>query len=62
VLNVLGLLVELEPGQSTLLERICAGPLISADELGTTGALVVPAKIKVKARKTRGPDLFGSHH
>jgi hypothetical protein len=38
------------------------GPLISADELGTMGALAVPAKTKVKARKTRGLDLFGNHH
>ena len=28
VLNVLALLVELEPQQASLLERVCAGPLI----------------------------------
>ena len=31
VLNVLALLVELEPKQADLLEKICAGPLISVD-------------------------------
>lgn len=62
LLNVLGLLVSLEPSQSNLLERICAGPLISEDELSTTGALMAPAKAKVKLGKTRGPDLFGNKH
>ena len=28
MLNVLALLVELEPQQASLLERVCAGPLI----------------------------------
>jgi hypothetical protein len=34
VLNVLGLLVELEPKQADLLERICEGPLIPASKMG----------------------------
>src|SRR5262249_52706465 len=59
LLNVLGLLVDLELRQSELLEKICAGPLISADELGTTGALLVP-KAKVRLSKNQGPDLFGN--
>jgi hypothetical protein len=33
VLNVLALLVELEPQQADLLKRICAGPLIPASKL-----------------------------
>lgn len=33
VLNVLGLLVDLEPKQASLLDRVCAGPLISATEI-----------------------------
>ena len=33
VLNVLGLLIDLEPQQAELLERICSGPLISAADL-----------------------------
>ena len=43
VLNVLGLLVELEPKQSNLLERICTGPLISEADLKAAGALAIPA-------------------
>ena len=58
LLNVVGLLIDLEPKQSELLEKICAGPLISVDELSTAGALIVPAKAKVKVGKTQGPDLF----
>jgi predicted helicase len=42
VLNVLGRLVELEPSQADLLERICGGPTISAEELRAAGALTVP--------------------
>ena len=38
VLNVLGLLVDLEPQAEQLLERICAGPLISHAELQAAGA------------------------
>lgn len=34
VLNVLGMLVELEPRQADLLERICDGPLIPASKIG----------------------------
>jgi hypothetical protein len=62
LLNVLGLLVDLEPVQAALLEKICAGPLISADELATAGALTGPAKAKVKVGKPRSPDLFGHEH
>lgn len=39
VLNVIGLLVELEPHQASLLERICSGPTISELELHSAGAL-----------------------
>jgi hypothetical protein len=62
LLNVLGLLVDLESSQSKLLEKICAGPLISADELSVAGALTIPAKSKVKVGKSQGPDLFGYEH
>jgi hypothetical protein len=58
VLNVLALLVDLEPEQSKLLEKICAGPLISADELEEAGALTKPAKAKRKITKPQGPTLF----
>ena len=39
LLNVLGRLVTLEPKQADLLERICAGPLLSRDELEKAGVL-----------------------
>ncbi len=38
VLNVLGLLVDIEPYAAALLERVCAGPLIATDELNAAGA------------------------
>jgi len=62
LLNVLGLLVDLEPRQSKLLEKICAGPLISAEELATAGALAVPPQGKLKSIKNHGPDLFSNQH
>jgi hypothetical protein len=61
LLNVLGRLVDLEPIQAKLLEKICSGPTISADELSTAGAFTVPASPK-KISKLGGPDLFGSDH
>jgi hypothetical protein len=61
VLNVLGLLVELEPKQADLLERICAGPLISGEELKWAGALEVPAVPKKPKNKKEKPlHLFNS--
>jgi Type ISP C-terminal specificity domain/N-6 DNA Methylase len=42
LLNVLGRLIALEPAQANLLDRICAGPLRSVDELRAAGALGVP--------------------
>jgi hypothetical protein len=50
LLNVLGLLVELEPQQSQLLDRICDGPLISIPELNGSEALESPRR-----RATRKP-------
>jgi hypothetical protein len=62
VLNVLGLLVELEPAQKELLENICAGPLIDATELAAGGALEVPPKPKKHTKKKHaGPKLFEVH-
>jgi hypothetical protein len=42
VLHVLGGLVDLEPAQAQLLERICSGPLITAAELAEAEALSMP--------------------
>ena len=39
LLNVLTLLVELEPEQASLLDRVCAGPLVSQAELQAQGAI-----------------------
>jgi hypothetical protein len=55
VLNVVGLLVELEPMQADLLERICAGPLISGAELKAAGALEIPAVPKKPKKKKEKP-------
>ena len=43
LLNVLGLLVELEPAQAGLLERACAGPLVTVTDLKQAGVLPVPS-------------------
>jgi Type ISP C-terminal specificity domain/N-6 DNA Methylase len=59
VLNVLAMLVELEPQQSELLDRICSGPLISEEELKVAGAFEVSAVPKHKKKKTeKGAPLF----
>jgi hypothetical protein len=42
LLHVLGRLIALEPAQADLLNRICAGPLRSAEELEAAGALALP--------------------
>ncbi len=60
LLNVLGRLVELEPAQAALLEKICAGPQVTAADLpaaapapGTAG----PDHGRVREE----PDLFSGH-
>jgi len=56
---VLGLLVELEPEQAALLEKICSAPLISEEELKTAGALDHPTvPTKAKKKKPKLPQLF----
>ena len=53
LLNVLGRLVQLEPKQADLLERIAASELITAEQLRQAG--VLPPRIPAKARaKQRG--------
>jgi hypothetical protein len=59
LLNVLTLLVDLEPKQAGLLDRVLAGVMISEIELTDTGALATnapPAKNKTESDTT--PDLF----
>jgi hypothetical protein len=56
LLNVLGRLIAMEGKQADLLERICAGPLRTADELREAGALAhdaqAPAKPKGKGKNS----------
>lgn len=60
VLNVLGWLVSIEPKQKALLEKICTGPTLSADELEAAGVFEVPAKVTGKKKKEAAhPELFG---
>jgi hypothetical protein len=58
VLNVLGWLVDLEPAQAQLLEKICSGPCISAEELRTSRALEIPTQTKSIVRKSEEPNLL----
>ncbi len=58
VLNVLGWLVDLEPAQAKLLEKICSGPTLSSDELRAAGAFEIPVQSKYVVLKEEGPDLF----
>lgn len=59
VLNVIGWLVDLEPAQAKLLEKVCSGPTISLEELSAAGALEIPATPKPGAKKKpAGPALF----
>jgi hypothetical protein len=59
VLNVLGCLVDLEPAQAALLEKICAGPTITAEDLRAAGAFELPVEPKRKIKIHATPDLFG---
>ena len=58
VLNVLGLLVDLEPTQADLLERVCSGPQISLEDLQAADVLVVPGKVKSTTTKHQTTALF----
>lgn len=59
VLNVLAMLVDLEPEQAELLEEICNGPTITVEELRRDGAFALVAQPKRRARVQNGPRLFG---
>ena len=61
LLNVLGRLVKLEPAQADLLERICAGPLLSVETLRTAGAIVPgPGRGRLIAVDNAGAPLAGA--
>ncbi len=44
LLNVLGRVIALEPAQASVLDAICAGPLISLEALGAAGLVEAPAR------------------
>jgi hypothetical protein len=46
-------LIALEPAQADLLNRICAGPLRSVDELAAAGALALPEATGAAKRKRK---------
>ena len=60
VLNVLGLLIDLEPPQAELLERVCSGPLVSASDLKRTEGPETSSKPKPtkKAKDSGTATLF----
>ena len=51
VLNVLGLLVALEPAQASLLERVCSAPLFDTSTLLAAGAFANAAGVQRRARQ-----------
>ena len=54
LLHVLGRLIALEPKQADLLDRICAGPLRSAEELRNAGAFAMPdEKVAISKGKSK---------
>jgi hypothetical protein len=55
---VLGWLVDLEPTQAKLLEKICSGPTISADELRAARAFELQVEPKRKAKDSDEPKLL----
>ena len=58
LLNVLGLLLELEPHQAHMLDRVLAGPLLSATMLRDAGALSTGALVGVVSAALEQPQLF----
>jgi hypothetical protein len=59
LLNVLGLLIDLEPEQAKLLGKVCAGPTVSSEQLGEAGALTTLARSKATKSRAVAPGLFG---
>lgn len=58
MLNVLGLLVDLESQQAGLLDRLCAAALITADDLKESLESTSPSAPKPKSTDNATPDLF----
>jgi hypothetical protein len=60
VLNVLSLLVELEPAQAALLEKICAGPTVTSEELRGAAVYERTAEGSRSSRVAEQPELFSA--
>jgi hypothetical protein len=58
LLNVLGRCVALSPEQDRLLAKIAAGPLITVEDLVTSGILPVPNLAKKLPKPDQESDLF----
>ena len=61
LLHVLGLLIDLEPLQAELLDRVCSGPTFPADLLRNDGLLCAPGSSKRRAGSKTSedqPELF----
>lgn len=56
ILHVLGLLIDLEPSQAALLNRVCEGPLISTAELADAGAFKLPDDYPVAPFRSVGSE------
>jgi hypothetical protein len=62
VLNVIGRLVNLEPAQAELLDQVCSGRLISAEELHSSGAITALATQRPKAGTRSSPNQLDLLH
>ncbi|OXM51925.1 DNA methyltransferase [Amycolatopsis alba DSM 44262] len=58
LLNVLGCCVALEPSQDALLAKIAAGPLITVEDLVSSGVSPAPEAAKRMPKPDHGDDLF----
>jgi len=61
LLNVLGLLIDIEPQQADFLERICAGELLSRETLNDAGALQLPPKRRRRKREKGQGNFLDGH-
>jgi len=59
VLNVLGRLVDLEQAQAELLEQVCSGQTISAEELRAAGALTMSITRATRTGTPGSPNQLG---
>ncbi|HEY9171532.1 MAG TPA: type ISP restriction/modification enzyme [Verrucomicrobiae bacterium] len=60
VLNVLGWLVDLEPAQARLLEKVCAGPTLTTEALRAAGVFALPVRYKRTTNRDAPSDFFGT--